>query len=182
MPDKVEEVWPLPASARKMSLRSVNGIGFEMKGFTRADSSGRYFGTRWFTIIGLPVVPRHRFYLCKESSSTASRGNSSSTTTRYSISGQAHLRGSEILRTYVFCWLFGPAVVIVPIVLAVLLGDVVPVGVIVGFVLVWMIAAIFLLVILLDKYHKKWGPVRSVRWVQDDRQGSAQRTRVNQAP
>ncbi|MQA80601.1 MAG: hypothetical protein GEV10_19340 [Streptosporangiales bacterium] len=95
----IDEVWPLPESDR-VRMGTFNGFGLQLKGFTRADRSGRCFATRWLVFCYVPIVPMDRFYLREGPTSDYNAGLYSRTTTGYSIDGESRLRAGEVLRTY----------------------------------------------------------------------------------
>lgn len=147
-------------------MSTFNGIGTELKGFTRPDASGMHFGTRYFVVFGLPVIPLGRYYL-RQTSMSAQAMN---TTTRYAIAGRSRLRFSEVLKTYLFCWIYGPAVVLIPILLllsnADAVSDKVGFGWVIGGFAFWLLASIAFLVTLLAFYRDNWAPIRQVRWLE----------------
>ena len=158
-----DEVWPLDPDER-VPLSSVNGIGFGLKGFTRKDANGMYFGTRYFSVLYLPIVPRERFYLAEVSSSFENRGVSQSTKTRYQIAGRSKLRGDEVLRTYLSHWILVPGFIGGPI--ALLLGNSNKLADSIGFIWVlfgvmgWLFLSIWLVGYLAKQYRSHWAPVR----------------------
>ncbi|GAA4518139.1 hypothetical protein GCM10023191_091810 [Actinoallomurus oryzae] len=166
MPDRVTPF----AGGRGPRLGTGNGFGWAMMGLTRVDESGRCFATRWVTALGLPLVPLDRYYLKETGMTVVSHGFGSTTTTRYEIFGVAPLRGSEIIRTYLYCWLFAPLLGAGPTIL--LLSDAddvsaaLPGGVIALIVLfvLLLIASIMLLVAIHGYYRKHWAPLREPEW------------------
>jgi hypothetical protein len=160
MPD---EVWPL-ARGEGVWLRTIYGIGCEMKGFTRPDASGRYFGTRWVTFVLMPVIPLDRFYLEEVSSGGVSVGVYSEWRTRYKIAGRARLHFGEILRTLIFGWLVAPAVVLVPNMILLSRANDLNVWLVLGGFMGWLIGSIVVLELVLTWYRLHWAPVRTVRW------------------
>lgn len=169
MPD---DVWPLPAAEPPM-LNTFNGTGLELKGFTRADAAGRCFATRWLVLLGMPIIPLGRYYLRQGSTTGFASGSYTEYRTRYAIEGRARPRFFEIIRTYVFCWLIGPGVVLAPT-LALLwrvdeLSDAIAPDsgwsflAVTALALGWPVSAIVLLVMLLQNYRKHWAPVRTAR-------------------
>jgi hypothetical protein len=158
-----DEVWPLEPDER-VRLSSFNGIGFDLKGFTRKDASGRCFATRYFTVVHLPLVPLDRFYLQEGSVQYQDLGLSSNTLTRYRITGWSRLRVGEILRTYLFSWIIGPGVVLVPILLwlgrADELSDRIGIGWVIGGFVAWLLGSIIALGFLLSAYRERWAPLR----------------------
>lgn len=123
-----------------------------------------YFATRYFSIVGLPIVPLGRFYLRETEKLFSMQGAVSRETTRYAIAGRSRIRVGEVLRTYLFCWLLGPAIVLVPI--GLLLGNADEISQSIGFwwvfggFIFWLFASIFLLVFLMGAYRKRWAPLR----------------------
>jgi hypothetical protein len=157
-----DDVWPISVdNPGPGSLRSFNGIGFGLKGFTRVDATGYCFATRWFMIAGLPLVPLDRYYL--REIGLHPRSNYVETITRYQIAGTAELRPDEILRTYAFGWLT-PVAVIVPLLLLLARADDFPFWVPITALVLWPTAAIVLVVMALMYYRKHWAPMRKVRW------------------
>ncbi|MEU0095572.1 hypothetical protein [Kribbella sp. NPDC006257] len=158
-----DEVWPLESDER-VRLSSFNGIGFDLKGFTRKDATGRYFATRYFTVVYLPVIPLDRFYLEETSIQYQNLGLSSNTVTKYRIAGWSRLRGSEILRTYLFSWIIGPGVVLAPILLwlghADQLSDRIGIGWVIGGFIAWLLGSIVAISFLLTIYRERWAPLR----------------------
>lgn len=140
---------------------SYGGIGFGLKGFTRVDATGYCFATRWFMLFNLPIVPLGRYYLRELGLRPGS--NHLETTTKYEIAGTAELHPGEILRTYAYSWL-GTAAVIVP-----LLAFLAAVGddaglVTLAAIVLWPMLGIFISVMALMHYRKRWAPEREVFW------------------
>jgi hypothetical protein len=165
MPDKVV---PLPPDGAG-KLGTVNGFGFSLMGLTRLDSSGHCFATRWLIILGLPVLPLNRYYLQPGDTTFMTRGSSSTLLSSYRIAGAADLRGTEILRTLLYCWLVGPAIVVGPLVLLFVNIDAivhsVPGGVLtlIAGVLAWLIGSAVGLTVVQQYYRQHWAPLREVR-------------------
>jgi hypothetical protein len=170
MPD---EVWPV---AYHPPFRTSNGFGTGLKGFTRADGTGRYFATCWYVAFDLPVVPLYRYYLRRRAVRLETSGLEFTTTTDYQIDGESRLRAVEILRTYVFCWLAMPAIVVAPILVMLSNADritsgleghvpVSPIFVIIGAFILWLIGSIIVGIWLLGVYRARWAPIRPVRWI-----------------
>jgi hypothetical protein len=139
-------------------------------GLTRADESGRCFATRWVTALGLPLIPLGRYYLKEAGMSLTSQGLGSTTTTRYEIFGVSPLRISEIIRTYLYCWLFVPALGAGPSLLLLAdaddVAEVLPggiIGVIVLFAMM-LIASVMLVVVIHGYYREHWAPLREPEW------------------
>ncbi|BCB90774.1 hypothetical protein [Phytohabitans suffuscus] len=175
MPDAVwPTAFPRPTSSR-------NGFGRELKGFTRPDGSGGRFATCWVVAFGLPVVPLSRCYLSQERAfSTPPRGFRLRAATRYRIEGESRVRVAEVARTYAFCWLLVPAVVLAP--LLVLLERVdgddrsnASKAALVAAFLAVLVGSILVLTALLAAYRARWAPVRTVVWV--DPPAGGRRTR-----
>jgi hypothetical protein len=170
MPDAV---WPTP-HPRPTSSR--NGFGRELKGFTRPDESGSRFATCWVVAFGLPIVPVSRCYLTEERAFTApARDLRLRAATRYRIAGVSRRRVTEIVRTYAFCSLVVPAVVIAPVLVLLSQADrIVDTGdggatgpklaLVAAFLLV-LTASILGLSAALALYRTRWAPVREVEWV-----------------
>lgn len=160
-----EDVWPISArNPGPGSLYSLNGIGFGLKGFTRTDASGYFFATRWFMIIGLPIVPLGRYYVRQARMTPKDiAGN----VTRYDVAGTARLHPGEILRTYAFCWLT-PLIGILPLIALLERADDFSVWISITAVAVWPTTVIVLCVWLLLHYRKHWAPLREVRWRRPD--------------
>jgi hypothetical protein len=158
-----DKVWPLEPDER-VRLSSFNGIGFDLKGFTRKDATGRCFATRYFTFVYLPVIPLDRFYLEEGPVQYQDLGLSSTTLTRYRITGWSPLRGEEILRTYLFSWIIGPGVVLVPALLWLghsdELSERIGFGWVIGILLAWSLGSTIALAFLLTTYRKRWAPLR----------------------
>jgi hypothetical protein len=158
-----DEVWPWGPDER-VRLSSFNGIGFDLKGFTRKDASGRCFATRYFTIVYMPVIPLDRFYLEETSVQYQNLGLSSNTLTKYRITGWSRFRAGEILRTYLFNWIIGPGVVLVPILLwlghADQLSERIGIGWVIGGFVAWLIGSIAAVVFTLTIYRERWAPLR----------------------
>ena len=109
--------------ARLDQLRSCNGIGFDLRGHTAKDPDGLQFATRWFTILGFPLIPLGRYLIEERETFIADLGVSFSTTDRFAVHGASSLRPLEVLGTYVWSWLVAPAVVVVPFIQAIELFD-----------------------------------------------------------
>jgi hypothetical protein len=73
----------------------------------------------------------------------------------------------EILRTYLFCWLFAPGIVAGPVIVLLSRADDIswPVLALVGLVILWLVLAIALVVFLFARYRERWAPLREVRWM-----------------
>jgi NADH:ubiquinone oxidoreductase subunit K len=164
MPDRVV---PLPPDGAG-KLGTVDGFGFSLMGLTRLDPSGHCFATRWLTVLGLPVLPLNRYYLQPGDTSFTIRGTRSTQLTSYRIVGAADLRAAEILRTLLYCWLVGPAIVVLPLVLLFVnidaIVDSVPGGVLtlIVVVLAWLVGSVAGLSAVLQVYRKRWAPLREV--------------------
>jgi hypothetical protein len=143
-------------------LYSWNGIGFEFKGLTRKDAAGYCFATRWFMIIGLPVLPLGRFYV-RDDGMDFTQAGVNRTATRYRIGGTGRLRAVEVLRTYAFGWLT-PVIAIVPLIALLYRADDVPIWLPLTAVCVWPTLAIVLAVAGVGYYRKHWAPRRAPRW------------------
>lgn len=171
-----DEVWRLPESHR-IRMSTVNGIGLQLKGFTRKDGSGRCFATRWLVFCYLPLVPMDRFYLREGSTSDHHAGIYARTATGYTIDGESRLRAGEVLRTYLFWWVVGPVVALVLPAVFMLEGYRVsaslapgagwPEPVVTGLAFLLFVAGLLLLAVLAVNYRKRWAPVCDVRWVED---------------
>ncbi len=99
-------------------LGTVNGFGRTMLGKTRPDAQGACFATHWFTMLMLPIRPLGRYYVKEgETVDVSGRHGSSTSTTQYVFLGRAELRMSEVIRTYLFCWLVAPLVIAGPVTL-----------------------------------------------------------------
>lgn len=162
MPD---EVWPLAAGSHP-PLRSYNGVGTELKGFTGVDATGHRFATCWSILFGIPLIPVGRYYLREVSTTISGNAVHSRTTTRYEMAGESRLRAAEVLRTYAF-WLLGLALVGAPLALLGVYADRLG-GAVCCLVVVlvgWVIGSIALLSHLLTRYRDEWAPVREVRWL-----------------
>lgn len=158
-----DEVWPLKPD-EQVPLSSFNGIGFGLKGFTRKDAHGRYFGTRYFTVLYLPIVPLDRFYLAEVSSDFQNRGVSQKTVTHYQIAGRSRLRGGEVLLTYLANWIVAPGIVLGPI--ALLLGNADQLAESIGLMWVifgfigWLFLSLWGVGYLAKHYRSHWSPLR----------------------
>jgi hypothetical protein len=170
-----DDVRPL-APAERVRLGSYNGCGLGFKGFTRTDSRGGCFATRWIMVLGLPLIPLDRYYVTEQGSSTFNAGNYSRTTTRYLIHGRSRLSAEEIVRTYLFQWLLGPAIVVVPVILWLSHADEIVgettdsvsgarLALLIGGFLIWLIGSIIGLAFLTTTYRRRWAPVRKARIV-----------------
>jgi hypothetical protein len=158
-----DDVWPISAEhPGPRSLRSSNGIGYDLKGFTRPDARGYRFATHWFMIIGLPLVPLGRYYL-RDLGLDAARSDHVVTTTRYDIAGRSRIRAAEVARTYAFGWLM-PVVVLLPLLALFTWVDDLPVWIPLAAVVVWPIVAITVTVFVLMHYRDHWAPLRQPRW------------------
>lgn len=164
-----DKVTPLPAGEGPR-LGTSNGFGRTMMGLTRTDGSGRCFGTRWLTAFALPLVPLERYYLTEGETTYTSQGVSSTSTTRYQIAGVASLRIGEIIRTYLYCWLFAPILGGGPLLLLLLNADSVansiPGGIFLFLVLIFVVlfASVLLVVIIHGYYRRHWAPLREPEW------------------
>ncbi|MDQ7905062.1 hypothetical protein RB614_11070 [Phytohabitans sp. ZYX-F-186] len=156
MPDAVwPTVHPRPTSSR-------NGFGRELKGHTRTDRGGGHFATCWVVAFGLPIVPVSRYYLRED---RAAR--------RHRIEGESRPRAAEVARTYAFCWLLVPAVVVAPLLVllsqADRIGDEASTGSKLAFAGVFLAVlggSIAAVTALLALYRARWAPVREAVWVE----------------
>ncbi|GAA4460360.1 hypothetical protein GCM10023170_061300 [Phytohabitans houttuyneae] len=170
MPDAVWRTsHPRPTSSR-------NGFGRELKGFTRPDESGHRFATCWVVAFGMPIVPVSRCYLREDRAfTTAARGFRLHSAARYQIDGQSRRRWTEIVRTYAFCWLLVPAIVIAPTLVLLSQADrIVDTGAdgatgpklaLVAVFLLLLTGSILALSAALALYRTRWAPVRAAKWV-----------------
>lgn len=200
MPD---HVWP---AARPRPTASRNGFGRELMGFTRPDESGGRFATCWVVAFGLPIVPVARCYISEERTHTHlgsthipdgsppagdghARAGGHVTRVRggrrYRIEGESRRRVPEILRTYAFCWILVPAVVVAPVL--VLLSqadrfvdtaseDGAGVGAklaLVAALLLVMTTSILVLSAALALYRSRWAPIRTAEWIDRPDAGAA---------
>jgi hypothetical protein len=163
-----DKVIPLEQSPR---LGSMNGIGWTMMGLTRVDRDGNCFGTRWFTLFGLPILPLDRFYLKELGTQHESQGiRQTKSTSRYQVFGTAPLSVNELIRTYLYCWLFGPLIGAGPLVVYLLdadhLAHSLPGGVITYLVLLFVVllVSIGVLVTLHEQYRKHLAPLREAEF------------------
>ncbi|MFJ5925008.1 hypothetical protein ACIQF6_20625 [Kitasatospora sp. NPDC092948] len=164
MPDKVT---PLRTAPR---LGTFNGFGRTMLGKTRVDADGACFATRWFTMVMLPIWPLGRYYLKEgETVHVDGRRGASSSTTEYAFLGQAELRGSEILRTYLFCWVVVPVVILGPVTVMCINDKgfsrdhgLLFIALLFGLPIVGMIVVAWLLVL----HAKVLAPLREPQWVE----------------
>jgi hypothetical protein len=159
-----DEVWAL-AAGESLEMSTFNGIGTELKGFTRPDATGRYFGTRYVTLFGLPIVPLGRYYLRQTTSEYRGPG----TVTRYAIAGRSRPRAAEILRTYLYCWLFAPAIVLAPILTLLYnadhLAEKFAFGWLLGAFFLCLLVSIAILTTLHATYRTRWAPTRQAQWL-----------------
>lgn len=174
IPSMPDAVWP---AAQPRPTASRNGFGRELMGFTRADESGHRFATCWVVAFGLPIVPVSRCYLSEQRAvGPPVRGFRLRSATRYRIEGESRRRVSEILRTYAFCWLLVPAVVIVPVLVLLSQADRIvdvrdggatgpKLALVAAFVLL-VTGSILALSAALALYRSRWAPVRTVEWVE----------------
>ncbi|WP_433206122.1 hypothetical protein ACQP00_38990 [Dactylosporangium sp. CS-047395] len=156
MPDDVRPISPKGTG----SLRSVNGIGFGLKGFTRTDADGYCFATRWFMLCNLPVIPLGRYYV-REGATTNVPGRAS---TQYSVAGRGRLRLSEVGRTLAFSWLTTIAVV-APVIAVLWRADDVGLGWSLAMLVLWPAATCSAAYFGLAYYRKHLAPLREVHWV-----------------
>ncbi|WUI03936.1 hypothetical protein OHR68_19775 [Spirillospora sp. NBC_00431] len=169
-----DDVWPVQDEVG--SLSTFNGTGYELKGFTRTDPSGRCFATRWWVVgLNLPVLPLERYYVTQKEDYYVREGKGQAKadvwTTNYVIHGQSHLRIDEIVRTYLYSWLIAPAIGLGPflVVLAHVERVVDARWVIFVAVLGAFFVGIFIAAALPRIYRKRWARVRTVRWVKSPR-------------
>ncbi|MFD8597851.1 hypothetical protein ACFV1L_22880 [Kitasatospora sp. NPDC059646] len=168
MPD---DVTPLRTTPR---LGTFNGFGRTMLGRTRVDADGACFATRWFTAAMLPIVPLGRYYLkVGETVDVAGRGGASTSTTQYLFLGEARLRPSEILRTYLFFWVLVPLLTALPVTLFALNADAFSHEHPLLFILLLLgipVVGIIVLAWLLVLHEKFLAPLREPRWTGAARQ------------
>jgi hypothetical protein len=165
-----EYVRPLEAG-RRVRLGRTNGFGWTIMGLTRVDEDGNCFGTRWYTAAGLPILPLDRYYLKEGDTTYSSRGRTSTETTSYQILGTAPLRSSEIIRTYIYCWLIAPLIGAGPLLLYLVNADhlahSLPGGIITFLILMFVIlfAGPILLLVLHTRYRERFAPLRVPAWL-----------------
>lgn len=161
-------VWPV--GGERITLRTSGGTGTTLMGHTRADSSGRCFATRWFTLFGLPVVPLERYLVTRGKHTYVRGGTGSVASTAYAIHGQSRLRAGEIVRTVAFCWLLvpvlslGPGIALFLALSASTVSDGVKALSLVGAVVWAVVGSQFLIHGLMDRYRKRWAPRRAAEW------------------
>ncbi|MFJ6012759.1 hypothetical protein [Streptomyces sp. NPDC092952] len=110
MPDRVRPMRTVPR------LGTYNGFGRTLLGRTKPDADGACFATHWFTLLLLPIRPLGRYYVKEGATVERSTGPGASTsTTEYVFLGEAELRASEVIRTYLFRWVVVPLVVAGPV-------------------------------------------------------------------
>ncbi|MFJ7493044.1 hypothetical protein ACIQZB_17665 [Streptomyces sp. NPDC097727] len=150
-------------------LGTFNGFGRTMLGKTRPDAEGACFATHWFTMVMLPIRPLGRYYVKEGETVEVPGGRGASTsTTQYLFLGEAELRMSEVIRTYLFCWVVVPLVVAGPVTLFGLNGDAFsrshPILFLVLLIVIPIVCLIVLawIVLLKDKFLT---PVRVPEWV-----------------
>jgi hypothetical protein len=162
MPD---EVWPVPAADRLLTFDGYNGFGFMLRGFTRLDGEDRCFATCWSNFAGLPVRPTERYYLSEKGFSSVN----AEWMRVYGLHGRSRLRRIEVLRTYAYCWLVAPAIVLLPstaaIVLAVHVSDALSACLLIGGLFCWPSAGVIINIRLLTAFRTRWTQARDVRWV-----------------
>ncbi|MGW2253314.1 hypothetical protein ACWCXH_24405 [Kitasatospora sp. NPDC001660] len=174
MAEQVRKLTGAHAHHRKLSSR--NGTGFALTGFSRKDAEGNCFATRWFTLLGIGVVPLARLYV-REGETTTVDGRTpggqrtTTTTTRYAFLGIGRLKAWEIVRHYLFWLVTIPASALPSWWLIVLMDHSSRPGGIPLFLL-WLAGVISMpvimlvvFVLLLHIYRARLAPVYEVEWV-----------------
>ncbi|HEY8544775.1 MAG TPA: hypothetical protein VIL36_06995 [Acidimicrobiales bacterium] len=100
--------------ARLDRLKTFNGFGFTMRSHTSKDPLGRQFATRWFTVFGLPLIPLERYLIEEVGADFSSYGIGSTFSERFLVHGVTSLHPLEVLGSYVWSWVIGPAFVVLP--------------------------------------------------------------------
>ncbi|WP_194895836.1 hypothetical protein [Catenulispora pinisilvae] len=113
-----ERVRPPGPADRVGSMRSTNGTGVTLKNRSAADADGRFFATRWASVLSMPLVPLNRLYLAQQgpgqTSAVGYGRNRTRTTVDYQILGIAAMRPGDVLGTYLFHWVLCPAIILGP--------------------------------------------------------------------
>lgn len=118
----------------RMSL--TNGTGTGLSCYSRPDERGCYFATRWVRLFFLPLFPVRRYYM-----------------TKGKLLGEASLDAGEVLRTYLFAWLFAPVFIVLPMALAKFTSG----------AWGWFFISIVLLA-LFSGLRRNWAPRYVARW------------------
>ncbi|MBA0050180.1 hypothetical protein E0L36_04485 [Streptomyces sp. AJS327] len=155
-----DPLYPLAGDEDLPDLGTYDAIGTMLLHNSRADESGGFFATCWFMVL-LPIVPLSRYYVRQTGYRDESGLLTSRTTTTYEIVGRSRVRWTEVVRTYLLCWLVLPAVFVGPILFAVLRWDSETSALYGTFVSVGLFFLLFTLFLL---YRTYWRPVREVRW------------------
>jgi hypothetical protein len=96
------------------------------------------------------------------------------------IHGRSRLSATEILRTYLFQWVLGPGIVVVPIILWLSHADQISgeatghssgarLFLLIAVFLIWLIGSIIALAFLTVTYRRRWAPLRKPRMVRRPR-------------
>ncbi|RSM91467.1 hypothetical protein DMH04_00190 [Kibdelosporangium aridum] len=163
-------VEPLsPRDKRLLKRLAVyNGYGRKLFGFTRPDRHGVRYATVWKIDYHMPLRPLGRYCLVEETtwSSSNDRGGifETNSTSRFQFLGATALNRAEIVRTYLWAWLFCPAVVAIPCFLCV--SQLIALGNVPGnnfyvvlltiALFLWPLVAFFILKLCRGSYQKRY--------------------------
>ncbi|PZT71161.1 hypothetical protein DN402_02740 [Streptomyces sp. SW4] len=140
-------------------MESFNAVGTMLLHNSRADESGGFFATCWFMVL-LPVVPLGRYYVRQTGYREDGGLLFHRATTGYEIVGRSRIRWTEVVRTYLACWIVMPGALVGPIVVALgREGD--NAGLHGGLVSGGLVIALLTLFVV---YRTYWRPVREVHW------------------
>ncbi|MEY9934509.1 hypothetical protein ABH926_009177 [Catenulispora sp. GP43] len=157
-----EKVRPLGPHDRVGGMRSTNGTGVTLKNRSAPDAEGRFFATRWASVLSMPLVPLNRLYLAQQgparTNSVGYGRNRTGTTVGYQILGMVAMRPEDILGTYLFHWLLCPAIIFGP---AAALGTAVP-----ALGVVWFFLSLILVAGFCGQRNRTGGPPRTPEGVQ----------------
>ncbi|MBS2534934.1 hypothetical protein KGQ20_19370 [Catenulispora sp. NF23] len=153
-----ERVRPLGPADRVGSMRSTNGTGVTLKNRSAADADGRFFATRWASVLSMPLVPLNRLYLTRQGPRQTSavghgQNRSTRTTVDYQVLGMVAMRPGDILGTYLFHWVLCPAIILGP---AAAVGTAVP-----ALGAVWFFLSLILVAGFAGHRNRTGGPPRT---------------------
>jgi hypothetical protein len=164
VPDVVRHLTPAER-AKLRHITSMNGVGRTLLAPTAADTSGAYFITMWFTVIG-PLVPIARFYVRSAEPDPLTGVYPIGAQSHYDLLGRSPLVPAEVLRTYLYCWVLAPLVVLGPLVPLLLRIDDVWAAIggwAFGLVIVALAGTLFALMYG-TRLVRRWRKPRAIRW------------------
>ncbi len=125
-------------------MSTYNGFGTSFRGVSRPNTDGVRTGTKWITLLYLPVIPLSRHHFIYGKSKLTDFGSAQ----EYYILSKEPLDWGEVITTYILCWLVFPLLFVIP---GVLIFVYRPSEVGLVIFTVWAVFAAFILIPLLSK-------------------------------